>query len=129
MIMRLRTSGDTENKLSELDRRIKLSSKAALMRIAIACSLKNAEDPRIEDCNDVKSIGGADYQRLTIFGQQEELFRLLMVNHMGRQLTDEEFFPDLTGAHIRRGINFMYSEYLFIDNRDKFFEKLINLGK
>ena len=46
MIMRLKTTSDVETKLSELDKKLKLSSKAAIMRIAIACSIKMDGDPR-----------------------------------------------------------------------------------
>lgn len=130
--MRLRTSEDVENKLLELNKKINLSSKAAIMRIAIACSLKDKSDPRQGGDSfisyDVKMLGGADYQRMTIFGREEDLYRLLMINHMNRSITDEEFFPELTYAHIKRGINYMYSEYRYIDNKDKFFEKLIRLS-
>lgn len=133
MIMRVKTSADIEEKLSELDKKIKLSSKAALMRIAIACSVREAGDPRIENgvttSYESRSQGGADYQRFTIFGQNEEIYKLLMVQNLGREISDEEFFPDLTNAHIRRGIRYMHSEYLYTDNRDKFFENLIKLSK
>lgn len=133
MIMRVKTSGDIESKLSELDKKIKLSSKAALMRIAIACSVREKGDPRIENDTmlpyESRSQGGADYQRFTIFGQNEDIYKLLMIQNLGHKITDEEFFPDLTNAHIRRGIRYMYSEYSYIDNRDKFFESLINLSR
>ncbi len=133
MNLRLRTSADTEMKLTELDRKIRLSSKAAIMRIAIACSLKKEGDPRIVNGErviyDIKNQGGIDYQRLTIFGQAEDIFRLLMINHLGVNITDEEFFPELTCAHIKRGVDFLYSEYRYIDNKDKFFEKLIDMSR
>lgn len=133
MIMRLRTSSDTEMKLIELDRKIRLSSKAAIMRIAIACSLKQEEDPRIisgeKVAYDIKNQGGMDYQRLTIFGQAEEMYHTLMINHLGRDVTDEEFFPELTCAHIKRGVDYLYSEFRYIDDKDKFFANLINLSR
>ncbi len=133
MIMRLRTSSDTEMKLIELDRKIRLSSKAAIMRIAIACSLKQDGDPRIisgeKIAYEIKNQGGMDYQRLTIFGQAEEMYRTLMINHLGHDITDEEFFPELTCAHIKRGVDYLYSEFRYIDDKDKFFAKLINLSR
>ncbi len=133
MIMRLRTSSDTEMKLMELDRKIKLSSKAAIMRIAIACSLKQDSDPRIvngqKESYDIRVQGGMDYQRLTVFGQVEDIYRLLMVNHLGHEITEDEFFPELACAHIRRGVDYLYSEYRYIDDKDKFFSKLINLSR
>lgn len=132
MITRLKTTSEIENKLIELDRRIKLSSKAAIMRIALSYSIKQKEDPRVQGGvirnYDLKKQDGVDYQRLTIFGQNEELFRLLMINHLGREIGEEEFFPELTFYHIERGINLLYSEYLYINDKDKFFEKLSKLN-
>lgn len=131
--MRLRTSSDTEMKLIELDRKIRLSSKAAIMRIAIACSLKQDGDPRIINGEkidyDIKNQGGMDYQRLTIFGQAEEMYHTLMTNHLRHGVTEEEFFPELTCAHIKRGVDYLYSEYRYIDDKDKFFASLINLSR
>ena len=132
MITRLKTTSEIENKLIELDRRIKLSSKAAIMRIALSYSIKQKGDPRVQGGvirnYDLKKQDGVDYQRLTVFGQNEELFRLLMINHLGREIGEEEFFPGLTYYHIERGINLLYSEYLYINDKDKFFEKLSKLN-
>lgn len=115
MILRLKTTADIENKLSELDRKIKLSSKASIMRLAIACSLKLNGDPRIKDSEmrhyDIKNQDGLDYQRLTVLGQMEEYYRLLMVEFAQKEISDDEFFPELTYYHIERGLNYLYSEY------------------
>ena len=103
------------------------------MRIAIACSLKQDSDPRIvngqKESYDIRVQGGMDYQRLTVFGQVEDIYRLLMVNYLGHEITEDEFFPELTCAHIRRGVDYLYSEYRYIDDKDKFFSKLINLSR
>lgn len=132
MITRLKTTIDVENKLVELDRRIKLSSKAAIMRLALSYSIKIKTDPRVQNDlirhYDIRKQDGLDYQRLTIFGQNEELYKLLMINQLGENITDEEFFPELTFFHIERGINLLYSDYLYINDKDKFFEKLSKLN-
>ena len=132
MITRLKTTTDVENKLVELDRRIKLSSKAAIMRLALSYSIKIKTDPRVQNDitrhYDIRKQDGLDYQRLTIFGQNEELYKLLMINQLGTSITDEEFFPELTFFHIERGINLLYSDYLYINDKDKFFEKLSKLN-
>lgn len=132
MITRLKTTIDVENKLVELDRRIKLSSKAAIMRLALSYSIKIKTDPRVQNDlirhYDIRKQDGLDYQRVTIFGQNEELYKLLMINQLGENITDEEFFPELTFFHIERGINLLYSDYLYINDKDKFFEKLSRLN-
>ena len=132
MITRLKTTTDVENKLVELDRRIKLSSKAAIMRLALSYSIIIKTDPRVQNDitrhYDIRKQDGLDYQRLTIFGQNEELYKLLMINQLGTNITDEEFFPELAFFHIERGINLLYSDYLYINDKDKFFEKLSKLN-
>lgn len=132
MITRLKTTTDVENKLVELDRRIKLSSKAAIMRLALSYSIRIKTDPRVQNDMtrhyDIRKQDGLDYQRLTIFGQNEDLYKLLMINQLGTSITDEEFFPELTFFHIERGINLLYSDYLYINDKDKFFEKLSKLN-
>ena len=132
MITRLKTTTDVEDKLVELDRRIKLSSKAAIMRLALSYSIKIKTDPRVQNDMtrnyDIRKQDGLDYQRLTIFGQNEDLYKLLMINQLGTSITDEEFFPELTFFHIERGINLLYSDYLYINDKDKFFEKLSKLN-
>ena len=132
MVTRLKTTAEVENKLMELDRKIKLSSKAAIMRLALAYSIKIQTDPRMQNDGikhyDIRKQDGMDYQRLTIFGQNEELYRLLMINQLGSGISEDEFFPDLTFFHIERGINLLYSDYLYINDKDKFFEKLSSIN-
>lgn len=132
MVTRLKTTAEVENKLMELDRKIKLSSKAAIMRLALAYSIKIQTDPRMQNDGikhyDIRKQDGMDYQRLTIFGQNEELYRLLMINQLGSGISEDEFFPELTFFHIERGINLLYSDYLYINDKDKFFEKLSSIN-
>lgn len=132
MILRIRTTADVELKLSDLDKKLKLSSKAAIMRLAIACSLKMNGDPRIKADEvrhyDVRNQDGLDYQRLTVFGQMEEYYKILITEFVQNEITDEEFFPELTYYHIERGVNYLNSEYRYLNDRDKFFNKLIELG-
>ena len=132
MILRIRTTADVELKLTDLDKKLKLSSKAAIMRLAIACSLKMNGDPRIKADvvrhYDVKNQDGLDYQRLTVFGQKEEYYKVLITEFAQSEITDEEFFPELTYFHIERGVNYLNSEYRYLNDRDKFFNKLIELG-
>ena len=132
MILRIRTTADVELKLSDLDKKLKLSSKAAIMRLAIACSLKMNGDPRIKADEvrhyDGRNQDGLDYQRLTVFGQMEEYYKILITEFAQNAITDEEFFPELTYYHIERGVNYLNSEYRYLNDRDKFFNKLIELG-
>ena len=85
MNLRLKTNIDTEAKLNELQSLLQVSSKAAVMRLAIAYSLKIQGDPRINDGilekYDIKKQNGSDYIRYTIFGNDEIYYKLMMEQH------------------------------------------------
>ena len=78
---------------------------------------------------DIKEKDGVDYLRLTIFGQNEDLFKLLIENDVRREISDDEFFPTLTSFYIERGVAEMYSEYRYVNDRNKFLLKLIELSE
>ena len=130
MNLRLKTNIDTEAKLNELQSLLQVSSKAAVMRIAIAYSLRITGDPRLNADEivkyDVKNQNGADYIRYTIFGNDELLYKLMMEQHLKMHLTDDEFFPELTNAHLNRGIVELQAELKLAKTKEKL---LINLLK
>lgn len=132
MNLRLKTNQDTEEKLSLLQGWLHLSSKAAVMRIGMSLSLKDGANSQIvngeaEKKYDLKYKDGADYMRLTIFGDYEPYYRLLMENHLNRKITDDEFFPALTSFHIERGVATLFSEYRYVNDKNKLIAKLLNL--
>ena len=96
MNIRLKTNSDVETKLNELQSLLQLSSKAAVMRLAMAFSIKEHTDPRIingEVVNyNIKNQNGSDYVRFTIFGDNELYYKVLMEQCVGRNISDDEFF-------------------------------------
>ena len=129
MNLRMKTNLDTESKLNELQAALQLSSKAAVMRLSIGCSLKMDGDPRTINGQvihyDIHKQNGADYNRFTIFGDDELIYKTLMAQKMGLKLEDDFFFPELTCAHIERGIKELYADYKLLNNKDKLFKKLM----
>lgn len=129
MNIRLKTNSDVETKLNELQSLLQLSSKAAVMRLAMAFSIKEHTDPRIingEVVNyNIKNQNGSDYVRFTIFGDNELYYKVLMEQCVGRNISDDEFFPEMTCAHINRGINQLMSEVKLAGTREKFLKKII----
>ena len=129
MNIRLKTNFEVENMLNELQTLLQLSSKAAVMRLAIAFSIKEEGDPRLingEICKyDVKKQNGSDYVRFTIFGDNELYYRLMMEQCIHEKISDDIFFPEMTFAHIERGISLLMSEVKLAGNRDKFLKKII----
>ena len=123
MNLRLKTNINTEVRLNELQSLLQVSSKAAVIRLAIAYSLKLKGDPRIVDnettLSKVKEQSGADYIRYTIFGSDELFYKLMMEQHLQIHLTDDEFFPELTNAHLNRGIIELQAELKLAKSKEK----------
>lgn len=127
MIMRLKTSRNVDVKLEDIKRVAKFSTKAAIARIAIGLSLKDKEDPRLQLNNVVADSSGFEFQRHTLTGDNDDLFKILLSQHIEKQLSDEEFFPELINAHIERGINILHSELKMAGNREKFIKFLLGV--
>lgn len=97
------------------------------MRIAIGLSLKSKTDPRIEYPEKENDHGGATYQRITITGDYDELYRALMIEHLAKDIDDKEIFPELINSHISRGVNVLYDEYQLKGNYDKVLDSIFSL--
>ena len=130
MNLRLKTNIDVETKLSEIQNALQLSSKAAVMRIAIAYSLRMTGDPREEEGEikkyDIKKQNGADYNRFTIFGSDEVVYKAMMQEHYNAIIEDDLFFPEMTNAHISRGIKELYADYKMSKNKEALVKKILS---
>ena len=124
---RLTTSLEVEQKIIELQKLMKLSTKASVMRIALGLSLKNQTDPRIEYPEKDNDHGGATYQRITITGDYDELYKALLIEQVGKELKDNEIFPELFNSHISRGVNVLYDEYQLKGSYDKVVDSIFGL--
>lgn len=129
MNLRLKTNIDVELKLSELQNALQLSSKAAVIRLAIAFSIRLDGDPRMIDGEivkyDVRKQNGADYNRFTIFGKDELIYKALMEQQMKKFLEEDEFYPEMTNAHLNRGIIELYGDFKLAGNKEKFLQNLL----
>lgn len=107
---RLYTSFDIEKKIVGLQSDLRLSTKAAVMRIALAISLEDCADPRITH-EGKYSFAGQDkeYNKSTVLGKDETLIYAVIRQKIKQHLTDDEIFPDLVYAHIVNGVNILYN--------------------
>lgn len=124
---RLTTSLEVEQKIIELQKLMKLSTKASVMRIALGLSLRSKTDPRLEYPEKENDHSGATYQRITITGDYDELYRALLIEQIGQKIDENELFPELFNSHISRGINVLYDEYQLKGNYDKVVDSIFNL--
>jgi DNA sulfur modification protein DndE len=119
---RLKTSIEARNKIEEMHKSLKLSNYATIVRLAIGLSLKDSTMPDI-DIDD----HGLEIRRDTLTGTDDFLFKMMISQHAGRYVPDEEYFPALLNGHIERGINKIYAQFKLKKNRDKFIKYLLGI--
>ena len=112
---RLRTPKKIENMIIELQKGLNLSTKAAVMRIAIGITLNQKFSKLyLEDYqNDLtfSDISQNDYFRYTIFPNDEILYKVLIQQHMSKKISDHEFFPNIVNLYICKGVEILYSNF------------------
>ncbi|MEW4430359.1 DndE family protein [Paenibacillus pabuli] len=96
-----------------------------LIRYAVALSLKkndpnNPIEPIMKDFPD-----GLVLNRSTVTGEYDYVFRAMITQAAGQELTDEEYFPSYFNAHLERGIRALASEYKAAGNYEKFIRNLL----
>ena len=106
MIYRLKTSKETMRIFESIGTSQGLQP-FALSKIAIALSIRagNLSDEDFKTDTD-----GLELNRQTIFGEYEALFKALLAMEKRGKLSDEEFFPLLSKAHLDRGAKLLYNE-------------------
>lgn len=119
MNFRLKTSKDTGEKLVYLQSTTGLTWNI-LSRIAVSLSL---QDPSMPDLVENKS--GVDIHRNAMTGENDYIYKALIRQHAKRNVTDEEYFPDLFNAHLERGITLLENEYKHAGNYEKLLQNLI----
>src|SRR5690554_2823356 len=112
---RLKISQKTMEILKDLQSRTNLTPNI-LARLAIGLSLKD-ETPLPADTNDTM---GLEFNRHTLTGELEILYKALMKQHAKKNLSDEEFFPTYVRLHMERGVQLLMDEYNYAGNYEKF---------
>ena len=124
MITRMKTSKEAKERLENLNRLLRMSNNAIILRYAISRSL-NDDTPIENDINaNVMNNSGFEIGRNTLYGENEIIYKLLM--DVAKEEDDELFFPKLTNMHIERGLKLLEKDYKFAGNKDKFILNIIN---
>ena len=133
MNLKLKTNSEIEKLLVEIQSSLQFSTKAAVMRLAIALSLKEKGDPRsvsgVVKKYDIKNQDGNEYYRYTILGTEDYLYKILFEQHVSRNIDENVFFPEFVNAHIERGIKILNSELRYAKNKESFFKNIFNIRK
>jgi DNA sulfur modification protein DndE len=122
MNFRLKTSKFTGEKLKQLQSTTNLTPNI-LARIAIGLSLRQAGTPQIE----INDSNGLEFNRNTLTGEYDYIFKALITQHSNKELTEDEYFPDLFNAHLERGVRLLSNEYQHAGNSEKLIINLLQL--
>jgi DNA sulfur modification protein DndE len=122
MNFRLKTSKKTAQILKQLQDSTRLTPNI-LARYAVVLSLKETNRilPIVEDTN-----GGLEFNRNTLTGSYDYVFKVLIAHYEQREITDEEYFPDLFNAHLERGSMLLLNEYTYAGNYEKMLTNLLS---
>jgi DNA sulfur modification protein DndE len=121
MNFRLKTSKEAAEKLVALQSATGLT-RNILSRIAVSLSLRDPSLPKL-----VENESGVDIPRSAMTGENDYIFKALFRQHARRNITDEEYFPDLFNAHLDRGIVLLENEYKHAGNYDKLLQNLLKM--
>ena len=124
MNFRLKTSKSTADKLKQLNSSTGLTPNI-LARYAVCLSIRDPEPIT----KMVKDVGGIEFNRNTLTGEYDFVFKALIAQHENRSVSDEEFFPQLFNAHLERGTRILASEYSYAGNPEKLILNLIHVAK
>lgn len=123
MQFRLRTSGKTANILKELQNNTKLTPNI-LARLAISMSLL---DPTPINATPFENTVGVEFNRHTLTGSHDSIYKIMISQHAGRYLPDEEYYPTYINRHLDRGAPKLKNEFDYAGNTEKFLIALSNL--
>ena len=126
MIFRLKTSKETEEILLDMKNKHNLTPNV-LSRLAVAISLKEEPLTKYYIWIRWKKIEntGIEFQRHTLTGENEVLYKVLMENYCQKHLTDEEFFPSHFKFHLENGIKKLKSETEISNNLENLIKNLM----
>lgn len=121
MNFRLKTSASAKEKLLSLQAATGFTWNI-LSRLAVSLSLKDPSMPvPVEDTT------GLEIHRNAMTGENDYVFKALIRQHAMRNISDEEYFPNLFNAHLDRGISILENEYKYAGNYEKFLLNLLTM--
>jgi len=121
MADKMNLSKETSSKLDHLSARLDLR-RNIITRIAIGRSFSMESPVETEVSND---RGGYEFNRPTVMGSDEYIFRAIATNIQGYAISDDIFFNIVIRNHVERGIQSLHDEYNQINSPVQFIERLI----
>ncbi len=122
MSSKLKLSLSASEQLDFLSKKLNLR-RNTICRLAIGRSLKKKD--RIKDIKFDDSLG-YEFNRYTLTGEHDLIFKALVAQCEQSQVTDSEFFTKHLRNHIERGVAIMHGEYRITNSPSSFLIGLAN---
>jgi len=120
MSTKLKISEESSAQLDLLSKRLDLR-RNIVCRLAIGRSL--AEKGSVKSIQP-KDSAGYEFNRYTLTGEYDELFKALLRQHEREKIDDREYFSKFLRNHIERGLQLLHAEYQRINSPIDFFAEL-----
>jgi len=117
---KFRTSREAEDGLRALHKKTDLPFNL-LCRLAWSRSL-SVDQP--VDLSKLE-ITGKEFNRYSVTGDYDELFKCLTAEHTGKRLSDDDFFSGYFKAHVDRGVALLEKDLLECESVDAFWAKVL----
>jgi len=125
MSHRLRLSEETSHYIDDLSRKLGLR-RNIICRLATGRSL--AEKETVKNVK-MGNNTGYEFNRYTLTGDKDQLFKALVNQHERKKLDDGEYFSKYLRNHIERGVRLLCAEYSRINSPVDFLVGLFDKKK
>jgi len=122
MANKLKISTENSKQLEFLSNRLGLR-RNIICRLAIGRSLN---EPASVSKYKPTDNAGTEFNRYTITGDLDDIYKALVIQHEKKRMTDDEYFAKFLRNHIERGVGILYTEYLKVNSPIEF---LVSLTK
>ncbi|MCD6449275.1 MAG: DNA sulfur modification protein DndE [Thermotogaceae bacterium] len=124
MANKLKLSTEHSRQLEFLSGRLGLR-RNIICRLAIGRSLI---EPASVSKYKPKDSSGTEFNRYTLTGDLDDIYKALIIQHEKKRMDDEEFFVKYLRNHIERGIGILYEEYQKINSPIDFIVGLVEVN-
>ncbi len=119
MSSKMKLSEKTSQELDFLSSSLDLR-RNIICRMALGISLNDPEAPAII----AEDSLGQEFNRPTILGVDDSLFSIMVSQHYGKKISEEDMFSKYIKAEISNGVHILYRHYKRVNSPSQFFEEL-----
>lgn len=96
-----------------------------ICRIAVTYSLTINDSIKNFKLQDSK---GLEFNRVTLTGEQDKIFKALLIQHENKYIDEEEYFSEYFRKHLERGIKYLFEDYQKVNSPVGFLKMISGLN-